>query len=48
MEIKMVLEVIFGMMEQFMKENGKIIQLMDLVFINLLMGEFIMVNGKII
>ncbi len=44
----MVLEVIFGMMEQFMKENGKIIQLMDLVFINLLMGEFIMVNGKII
>jgi hypothetical protein len=48
MEKKMVLEVIFGMMEQFMKENGKIIQLMDLVFINLLMGEFIMVNGKII
>ncbi len=48
MEIKMVLEVIFGMMEQFMKENGKIIQLVDLVFINLLMGEFIMVNGKII
>ena len=44
----MVLEVIFGMTEQFMKENGKIIQLMDLVFINLLMGEFIMVNGKII
>jgi hypothetical protein len=45
---KMVLEFIFGLMELFMKENGKIILFMVLEFINFLMGESIMDNGKII
>ena len=44
----MVLEFIFGQMELFMKENGKIILFMDLEYINLVMGEFIEDNGKII
>ena len=48
MEKKMVLEFIFGQMELFMKENGKIILFMVLEFINFLMGESIMDNGKII
>ena len=47
-EKKMVLVVIIGMMELFMKENGKIILSMDMGFINLLMGEFILENGIII
>ena len=42
------LEFMFGVIKVFMKENGKIILFMDLEYINLVMGEFIEDNGKII
>ena len=46
MEKKMELENIFGMIIVNIKENGKIILLMELEFIIFLMEEFILEIGK--
>ena len=42
----MELELIYGMMKPNMKENGKKIRWMDLVFTILKMEEFVKGNGK--
>ena len=48
MEIKMELGHKYGMIRQNMRENGKIINLMDMEYIIFLMEKSMLGNGKIV